>query len=112
MKGRHRMITVTITQKAAEKIKDKLGDRDLALKLLYEADGCTMSGIPALTFEKLREMVQDELVVETNEMPLVIEKSKLIYLDSNMEIDFSDESHTFQLTSPNEILNGRMSLLD
>lgn len=106
------MVTVSITEKAAEKIKEKLGDRDLALKLIYETDGCAVSGIPALKFEKTQETTYDDLVIETNKMPLVIEKSKLVYLDSELEIDFSDESHTFQLTSPNEILNGRMSLFD
>lgn len=106
------MVTVSITEKAAEKIKEKLGDRDLALKLIYETDGCAVSGIPTLKFEKTQETANDELVIETNKMPLLIEKSKLVYLDSELEIDFSDDSHTFQLTSPNEILNGRMSLLD
>ncbi|MFS0643924.1 iron-sulfur cluster biosynthesis family protein [Siminovitchia sp. 179-K 8D1 HS] len=106
------MVTVSITEKAAEKIKEKLGDRDLALKLIYETDGCAVSGIPTLKFEKTQKAANDELVIETNKMPLLIEKSKLVYLDSELEIDFSDDSHTFQLTSPNEILNGRMSLLD
>lgn len=106
------MVTVSITEKAAEKIKEKLGNRDLALKLIYETDGCEVSGIPALKLERPEESADHGLVVETNEIPLVIEKDKLVYLDSQLEIDFSDESHTFQLTSPNEILNGRMSLFD
>lgn len=106
------MVQVSITEKAAEKIKEKLGNRDLKLKLIYETDGCEVSGIPALKFEGQQEEAGEELLIETNEMPLVIEKDKLVYLDSQLEIDFSDESHTFQLSSPNEILNGRMSLLE
>jgi uncharacterized protein YqkB len=112
LKGGKRMVQVSITEKAAEKIKEKLGNRDLALKLIYETDGCEASGIPALKLERPEEAANHDLIVKTNEMPLMIEKDKLVYLDSELEIDFSEESHTFQLSSPNEILNGRMSLLD
>ncbi|GIN19911.1 iron-sulfur cluster biosynthesis family protein [Siminovitchia fordii] len=106
------MINITFTSKAADHIKKKLAGRDLDLKLMYDIDGCSLSAIPTLRLMGKQERGSDEISVDTNEMPIWVEQSKLIFLDDQLEIDFSEKSHTFQLVSPNEILNGRMSLLD
>lgn len=106
------MVNITFTPEAAEQIKKKLAGRDLDLKLLYDIDGCSLSGIPTLRLMNKQERDSDEISVETNEMPVRVEQSKLLFLDDNLEIDFSEQSHAFQLASPNEILNGRMSLMD
>ncbi|VEF47884.1 cytoplasmic protein [Bacillus freudenreichii] len=106
------MVNITFTPQAAGQIKKKLAGRDLDLKLMYEIDGCSLSGIPILRLMDKQERDSDEIAVETNEMPVRVEQSKLVFLDDNLEIDFSEKNHAFQLASPNEILNGRMSLID
>ncbi|MFD1707070.1 iron-sulfur cluster biosynthesis family protein [Siminovitchia sediminis] len=106
------MVQIKLTAQAAEQIKKKLAGRDLDVKLLYDMDGCSLSGTPVLRLADKQERRSDEVSVETNEIPVRVEESKLLYLDDNLEIDFSEQSYAFQLSSPNEILNGRMSLLD
>ncbi|WHY82814.1 iron-sulfur cluster biosynthesis family protein [Siminovitchia fortis] len=106
------MVNITLTPEAANQIKKKLAGRDLDLKLMYDIDGCSLSGIPTLRLMDKQERGSDEISVQTNEMPVWVEKSKLIFFDDHLEIDFSEQSHTYQLASAAEILNGRMSLLD
>lgn len=106
------MVKITFTPEAADEIKKKLAGRDLDLKLIYDIDGCSLSGIPILSLMDKQVRDSDEISVETNEMPVRLEQSKLLFLDENLEIDYSEQNHTFQLSSPNEILNGRMSLID
>lgn len=106
------MVNINFTPKATEQIKRKLAGRDLDLKLIYEIDDCSLSGTPTLRLMDKQEREGDEITVETNEMPVRVEKSKLVFLDDNLEIDFFEQNHAFQLASPNEILSGRMSLMD
>jgi len=106
------LVNITLTPKATEQIKKKLAGRELDLKLMYDIEGCSLSGIPTLRLADKQERGSDEISVMTNEMPIWLEQSKLLFLDEQLEIDFSEQSHAFQLSSPNEILNGRMSLFD
>jgi uncharacterized protein YqkB len=40
-----------------------------------------------------------------------MEKSKTVFFDEKMTIDFSKASNSFQLKSPQQILNGYMSFV-
>ena len=106
------MINITFTTEAADQIKKKLAGRDMDLKLTYDVDGCSLSGIPTLRLMNKQERGSDEILVKTNEMPITLEESNIILLDDELKIDFSEHNYAFQLASPNEILNGRMSLID
>lgn len=56
------------------------------------------------------EKDDDEIAIETNDRPVYVEKSKLVFFDEQMTIDFSDSMNSFQLKSPGQILNGHMRL--
>ncbi|CAM3959999.1 iron-sulfur cluster biosynthesis family protein [Lederbergia lenta] len=105
------MIKFTITPKAAERIEQKMGRQDLMLKLKYKTEGCgcVLSGVPTLELIEKRALDQDEIQVETNIMPIIMEESKIIFFDDQLKIDFSNDSQSFRLVSPSQILNGRMS---
>lgn len=103
---------IKITDSAAQKINEKLPGKPGFLKLKYETEGCgcVVSGVTALWF--VDELDEDDQAIQTNDLTIHIEKSKAVFLDENMTIDFSDSANTFQLRSPNQILNGRMSFVD
>lgn len=54
---------------------------------------------------------QDEVKITTNNRPVYIEKQKLVFFDEQMKIDFSSSTNTFQLKSPQQILNAHMGFI-
>ena len=78
----------------------------------YDAEecGCVMCGVTNLWL--VNELEEDDYEIQTNHGGIYVEKSKEVFLDDVMTIDFNRASHCFQLKSPNQYLNPRMSLLD
>ncbi|MFD6441426.1 iron-sulfur cluster biosynthesis family protein [Peribacillus sp. NPDC060186] len=97
------------TERAADKIASKIQGQEGFLQLKYDTDGCgcVVSGVTALWL--VNELDEGNERVETNGISLYVEKSKMIFLDEVMKIDFVPEANSFQLKSPNQILNPRMS---
>jgi uncharacterized protein YqkB len=104
-------VEINITAAAAEKINERLNNRDGYLKLKYDTDdcGCAVNGVVALWF--IPELETDDIAIETNDRTVYAEKSKMVFFDEQMKIDFSQASNCFQLKSPQQILNGHMSLI-
>jgi uncharacterized protein YqkB len=103
---------IQLTDEAAEKINDKIAGQKGFLKLKYDIEGCgcVVSGIPTLWYVTKPDEIED-VTVETNSLPILVEKSKTVFLDEELKIDFSSNSNTFQLKSPGQILNGRMNFI-
>lgn len=102
---------IRITERAAAKIDQKMEGQTGYLKLIYDTDdcGCAVNGVVALWL--VPELEKDDIPVETNSRPVYLQKAKLIFFDEIMTIDFSDTANTFQLKSPQQILNGHMSFI-
>ncbi|CAG9621563.1 iron-sulfur cluster biosynthesis family protein [Sutcliffiella rhizosphaerae] len=103
---------VTFTEKAIEKIKVKLdANHGKWLKLKYDTDGCgcVVSGVSALWVTPEKD--DDDVALNTNIGPLLMEKSKLVFFDEDMTVDFVESANSFMLKCPSQILNPRMSLL-
>ena len=98
------------TDQALTKITEKINGADGYLLLKYDTDdcGCAVNGVTALWL--IRELDDDFKKVETNGLAIYVEKSKMIYLDEKMKIDFVPSANCFMLKSPNEILNPRLNL--
>ncbi|HLO10688.1 MAG TPA: iron-sulfur cluster biosynthesis family protein [Pseudoneobacillus sp.] len=103
---------IKITDKAAVKINEKISRKEGFLKLKYDIEGCgcVVSGVPALWF--VSELDEDDEKVKTDGIPIYLEKSKAVFFDEQMKIDFLEQANCFQLKSPNQIINGRMSFWD
>ncbi|PLR99830.1 iron-sulfur cluster biosynthesis family protein [Bacillus sp. T33-2] len=102
------MITETAQQKLAEKTTGRAG----YIKLKYDTDGCgcAVNGVAALWLvDKLEENDEE---IATDITPIYIEKSKMVFFDGQMTIDFNEAANCFQLKSPNEYINPRMSFVD
>jgi uncharacterized protein YqkB len=104
-------VEIFITEAAADKINEKIAGREGYLKLVYDTDGCgcAVNGVVALWF--VPEVEDDEIAIQTNDRTIYVEKSKTVFLDEQMKVDFSKPTNWFQLKSPQQILNGQMSLL-
>ena len=102
---------ITITAAAAEKLKERINGREGYLKLKYDIDGCgcAVSGVFALWF--VPELDTDDITIVTNDRNVYMEKAKTVFFDEKMTIDFSKASNSFQLKSPQQILNGYMSFV-
>ena len=102
---------ITISAAAAEKLNEKINDREGYLKLKYDTEdcGCAVNGVIALWY--VPEVDTDDITIETNERNVYMEKSKAVFFDEKMTIDFSKGTNSFQLKSPQQILNGYMSFV-
>ncbi|MCJ7839392.1 iron-sulfur cluster biosynthesis family protein [Lederbergia sp. NSJ-179] len=103
---------IVITPEAEEQMRKKIGDDHHILRLKYETDGCgcAVSGVPTLQIVDQGELDREEdIKVETNAMDIYMEKSKLVFFDEELKIDFSPKTQSLRLISPNQIFNGRMS---
>ena len=104
-------VEINITEAAVEKINQRVNGREGYLKLKYDTEGCgcAVNGVVALWF--VPNLDSDDIAIETNDRTVYVEKSKTVFLDEQMKIDFSNAANCFQLKSPQQILNGHMSLL-
>lgn len=102
---------ITITEAAAVKIAEKISGRTGFLKLKYDIEGCgcAVDGVAALWF--VPEVEATDIAIETNSETIYVEKSKMNFFDEQMIIDFSNGTKWFQLKSPQQILNGQLSLI-
>ncbi|MBO0995312.1 iron-sulfur cluster biosynthesis family protein [Bacillus sp. SD088] len=101
-----------ITPEAEKQIKQKMKVNHLIVTLKYETEGCgcAVSGIPTLELINQQQVNEEDYVrVATDAMDVYIEKTKLVFFDDEMKIDYLPEKQIFRLSSPSEILNGRMS---
>ncbi|WP_102274669.1 iron-sulfur cluster biosynthesis family protein [Cytobacillus massiliigabonensis] len=104
---------IIVTEEAANKIRAKKSGRNSSyLKLKYDTEGCgcVVSGVAALWL--VNELEDDDNEIHTNIGSIYIEKSKEVFFEETMTIDFSEKANCFQLKSPNQYLNPRMSLYD
>lgn len=103
-------MNITITPAAAEKIHALKNRENGLLKLKWdtEGNGCVLNGVPTLWYVDEADADHDVLL-ETNDMSILVEKPKMVFYDEEVKIDYSQEAGMFQLKSPNQILNGRMA---
>lgn len=103
---------LTFTKEAIEQLAPKLEEnKNRVLKLKYDTEGCgcVMSGVTALWL--VGEQDADDVKLETNDVPLYVEKTKMVFLDDQLTISFNKTANCYMLKSPSQILNPRMSLL-
>ncbi len=108
-------LNITITDNAIEELNKKIGEQKGILKIKYEIDdneffGCA-GGIPTLWFVSSAEENKDQLF-NTNNRAVLMEKSKLLFFEKELKIDFSHTANSFQLVSPERIINGRMAFIN
>lgn len=103
---------IALTELAAEKLSERIAGKDGFIKLKYDIDGCgcVVSGVTALWL--VNDLDEDDREIKTNAGSIYAEKSKEVFWDDDLTIDFSVKANCFQLKSPNQYLNPRMSFID
>lgn len=103
-------MSITITERASEELNKRIGERNGYLKLQTETKGLSCdSGVPTLYFVASIQETEDVLI-ETNDRPVLLEKTEHFFSD-DLKIDYSDTVNSFQLKSPAQIINGRMTFI-
>jgi len=105
-------VKLKITEAASNKLSEQIAGKQGYVKLKYDIDGCgcAVNGVAALWFE--REKEAEEHSIETGNISIYIEKAKEVFFAEEMTLDFHKTNGCFQLKSPNEYLNPRMSFYD
>lgn len=103
---------INITEMAEQKLAERTARKTGFLKLVYDIDGCgcAVNGVPALWLVK--ELNGTEAEVEANQRSIYMEEDQQVFFAESMTLDFSEKANCFQLKSPGEYLNPRLSLVD
>lgn len=103
---------MTITEAAEKKLNERIAGKPGYLKLVYDIEGCgcAVSGVPTLWLVDV--VGADDIELKTATRSIYMEKEKQIFFDETMSLDFHVNSNCFQLKSPGQYLNARMSLVD
>lgn len=103
---------VTFTEKAITKLSQnpKVKEKQLKLKYDIEGCGCANDGVVALWLVNSHD--SDDFIVETNYLPIIMEKSKLFFFEEDMTIDIVEGKNCLQLKSPNQIINPRLMVIE
>ncbi len=95
-------MTITLTEKAAERVEIFLAKRGkgIGLRLGVKTTGC--SGM-AYTMEFADVLEETDTVFEAGKVKLIIDPKSLVYLDGT-ELDYTREglNEGFKFTNPNE----------
>jgi uncharacterized protein YqkB len=105
-------MNVTFTNKAVEKLQNVLVENKGKLQLKYDTEGCgcVVNGVAMLVISNKVE--EDDVKVETNYKPIHLQKEAIVFWDEELTIDYVEKYNCFQLKSPAQVLNPRMSLIN
>ncbi|MFC7391421.1 iron-sulfur cluster biosynthesis family protein [Scopulibacillus cellulosilyticus] len=105
-------MNIKFTNKAKEKIREKLGENDdEQLKLVYDTIGCGCVNDGVIYLAAVHHAEPDDIEIKTNDKTVYIEAQFQIYYEEDMTIDYSETYQCFQLKSPNQIINPRMKFV-
>lgn len=95
-------MAITLTEPAAERVKDFLANRGkgIGLRLGVKTMGCSGMGY---VIEFVDEINADDEVFENNGVKVIVDKKSLVYLDGT-EVDFAREglNEGFKFNNPKE----------
>lgn len=95
-------MAITITQPAADRVKDFLSNRGkgIGLRLSVKTNGC--SGM-AYVMEFVDELNPEDEVFEIGGVKVIVDKKSLVYIDGT-EVDYAKEglNEGFKFNNPNE----------
>jgi len=102
---------IVVTESAEKKLSERTAGKQGVFKIEYDTENCcSVNGTAMLWFIDRASDLDEK--VQTNGLPIFIEKSKQIFFDDKMTIDYVDNRGCFQLKSPNQYFNPNMGLID
>lgn len=102
---------IIVTETAQKKLTERTAGKQGVFKIEYDTENCcSVNGTAMLWF--IDEASDLDQKIQTNGLPIYMEKSKTIFFDENMTIDYVESRGCFQLKSPNQYFNPSMGLID
>ncbi|TLS35676.1 iron-sulfur cluster biosynthesis family protein [Pseudalkalibacillus caeni] len=104
---------IRFTEEAKTKLEEQVKCYPgTVLELYYDIDdcGCVVNGVTELRLVEKAE--ETEGALQTNYLPVFLEKKYQVFFDDEMTIDFVKKYSCFQLKSPNQMLNPRMRFIN
>lgn len=101
---------VTVTEAAHKKIVDTIPSEVNYIKLFYDNEGCgcVMSGIIDLV--AVSEKDERDVEIESNTLQFIADRTKLVFMDDQLTVDWHEIGGHFQLKSPSQFYNPHMKL--
>lgn len=101
---------VTVTEAAYKKIMDTIPNEAKYIKLFYDNEGCgcVMSGIIDLV--AVSEKDERDVDIESSVLNFIADRTKLVFMDDKLTVDWHEVGGTFQLKSPSQFYNPNMKL--
>ena len=76
----HEAVNIQLTRQAELKLKDKLGDKPGAIRLIYDTEGCgcAVNGVPSLRI--VDEPTTEDIAVETGStVPFIVNRKQAVF---------------------------------
>ena len=93
---------VTVTEAAYKKIMDTIPSEAKYIKLFYDNEGCGCV---------MSEKDERDVDIESSTMNFIADRTKLVFMDDKLTVDWHEGGGTFQLKSPSQFYNPNMKLL-
>jgi uncharacterized protein YqkB len=102
---------IIVTETAAKKLAERTAGKQGVFKIEYDTENCcSVNGTAMLWF--IDQPSDLDQKIQTNGLPVYMEKSKTIFFDEQMTIDYVASRGCFQLKSSNQFFNPSMGLID
>ncbi|UOK62464.1 iron-sulfur cluster biosynthesis family protein [Paenibacillus sp. OVF10] len=104
------VMIIQVSPLAEARLTEKLGDRPGYFKLFYDTDGCGCDGIAVLLI--LNEPDSDDVTVEAESLPFVINKQQQIYFEPSLRLQSEHSFPSFRLSSDSMIYGSNVKVHD
>jgi uncharacterized protein YqkB len=103
---------IQITPVAEQQLKQKIDNEAGELVLVYDSEGCgcAVSGIPQLWL--VHPLEEEDTAANCETLQLYYKPRQAIFFDESMRIDYSHDKKNFKLSSPGQIFNANMNVID
>ncbi len=100
------------TDQAIQEREKRVGENSLgraSYKLVYDTEGCGCVNNGVFFLSVVSGLENGDIEIRTNDEPVYAESRFAVYLNEKMSIDYSETAGSFQLKSPEQMLNPRMA---
>jgi uncharacterized protein YqkB len=102
---------IIVTETAEKKLVERTAGKKGVFKIEYDTENCcSVNGTAMLWF--IDQPSDLDQKIQTNGLPVYMERSKTVFFDEEMTIDYVASRGCFQLKSSNQYFNPSMGLLD
>lgn len=106
-------MNIQLNPQAELKLKDKLGDKPGAIRLIYDTEGCgcAVNGVPGLRI--VDEPTMEDMDVETGSpVPFIVNRKQAVFFEEKMRLDADPATYSFRLDSSGQNYGTNIQVLD